>query len=901
MKPTTVAVGSGALVPSRRTAPLFLVALALLLLSLGLLLAGAAVARPGVALRADDPAATRTLVRFYGVEQNATDSYRWSEPLAGVFLYGYEGRPARVTLRLAAPRPPGVAPAELTARAGDTALGRFAVGGGWRRYQIVAPTRPAGESALLLETPGFVPEGDPRELGFALSAVSVAPTGAEQGLPPVRALFLLALPLLGWLLLIRLGAPAWAALAAGALLAAVVGWAAAFPTEAGYWLPTLGWPWVPALPLLLLAAWPQLGASLGTTRAWIAARPVFGWVGLAVAFAAVVGMRVGLPWPLGMGLLAGGVWGAMQNATCKMQNGAAGMQHVTCKMQHGAAGMQHATCNMQHGAAGAEAGVERRSLAVPLGLGAVVVVALFLRLWNLDGQPAGLWRDESRHGLQALRIWSDPSYRPIYVVEGADLPALLFYLMAPVLALLGPHAWSVRLVSAVAGALTPLALYWAAAPMLGRRPALLAAALLACASWALSMSRWAFPATLDHLLVLTAVGLLCRGLDGGRWTVDGGRWTVDGSLNFACCMLHFAFAGLLGGLAVYAYHTGRVAPLALGAVAVIRLGSSPAAWRRAAPGLAVAAVVGALTVAPLAAYILGDLDGYNRRVGSVSVLDNNDPQVHSPAGLVLGNLGRYLLMFHVQGDSNGRHHMPEAPMLDPMAGLLLALGLGVAFTQARRQPGAATVLALGAVYLIPGVFSGNAPHAMRSLGTLAPAAMLAGLGLSAVLPQHSTAASWKLRSRKLQAALVLGASLLFNAWLYFGVMRVEPRVYGEFDLVETAMGRVAAAPLASADPELRAVRVYLPDKLRDEDTVRFLTWGQPTYGYSGAPLPGSGPALVLLPGDASAAAQSEAMAALGSGALALGPTPSYPGTSQPIMLAFGRGAAAARLLVEALR
>jgi hypothetical protein len=366
-------------------------------------------------------------------------------------------------------------------------------------------------------------------------------------------------------------------------------------------------------------------------------------------------------------------------------------------------------------------------------------------------------------------------------------------------------------------------------------------------------------------------------------------------LHFAFCILHFAFAGLLGGLAVYAYHTGRVAPLALGAVAVIRLGSSPAAWRRAAPGLAMAAVVGALTVAPLAAYILGDIDGYNRRVGSVSVLDNNDPQVHSPAGLVLGNLGRYLLMFHVQGDSNGRHHMPEAPMLDPMAGLLLALGLGVAFTQARRHPGAATVLALGAVYLIPGVFSGNAPHAMRSLGTLAPAAMLAGLGLSAAL---GAVGSWQ---RRTLVALVLGASLLFNAWLYFGVMRVEPRVYGEFDLVETAMGSVAAAPLASADPELRAVRVYLPDKLRGEDTVRFLTWGQPTYGYSGAPLPGSGPALVLLPGDASMAAQSEAMAALGSGALALGPMPSYPGTSQPIMLAFGRGAAAARLLVEALR
>lgn len=865
----------------------FVAPLGLALLTLVLIFAGAAVARPGASFAADDPEARRALVRFYGVEQNPTDTYRWSEPLAGVFLYGYEGRPAIVTLRLAAPRPEGAPATRVEARAGGVELGAFEVGAAWREYRILAPTTAAGESALLLETPAFVPDGDPRELGFALSHGRIGPAGASPWPMPVRAAYLLALPLIGWLLLVRLGALRPAALAAGLALALVAGWAAADPTTSGYWLPTLGWPWVPALPLLLLAAWPRVAPALAAARARLEAQPALGCGGLAVAFGAVVGMRVGLPWPVGMGLLAGGVWAGL-----------------------GLFG----SADGADGADRAELVLGRRTRDVTLLLGGVVGVALFLRFVNLDGQPAGLWRDESRHGLQALRIWSDPSYRPVYVVEGADLPALLFYLMAPVLGVLGPHPWSARLVSALAGALTPLALYWAGAPMLGRRPALLAAALLAWASWSLSMSRWAFPATLDHLLVLTAVGLVWRCAPRTGWRA----------------VMGMALAGLLGGLAVYAYHTGRVAPLALGAVAAVRLGAAPAAWRRAAPGLAAAALAGALVVAPLAAYILGDLDGYNRRVGSVSILDSNDPQTHTPAGLVLGNLSRYLLMFHVRGDGNGRHHLPDAPMLDPIAGLLLALGLALSAKRlsakrktvpvepmgalpgtARgtagtvRTAGLAAVLALGAVYFIPGVFSGNAPHAMRSLGTLAPAMLLAGMGLAALwgvlAPARPRDPAPSHLRRSAPAALLLAFSLVFNLWLYFGAMRLEPTVYGEFDLLETALGRVAAAPATSADPELRTVRVFLPDKLRGEDTVRFLTWGLPTYGYTGAAIPDDGPALVLLPGDASAAAQDEALAALGPGAAALGPVATYPGGDTPIAVAFGRGAAAARLLEEVRR
>jgi 4-amino-4-deoxy-L-arabinose transferase-like glycosyltransferase len=726
-----------------------------------------------------------------------------------------------------------------------------------------------------LRATAFQAPGDPRELGVALSAVSTAPADLNRfALQPMRVLYLLALPLLGWLLLVRLGTSPPQALAGGALLAGLVGWAAAFPAAAGYWLPTLGWPWWPTLPLLLLALMPQFAVGYARAWAWLAVRPWVGWLGLGLALAALLLIRLGLPPALGMSGMVIGVWA-----------GLAGLSRSP---------LSNRSASLPMGSL--------RAFAFPAVL--ILALALGLRLIDLGGQPAGLWRDEARHGLQALQIWHDPDYRPIYVVSGADLPALLFYLMAPVVGWFGPELWSVRLVSALAGALTPLALVWATTPLLGRRAALAAAALLAWASWALSMSRWAFPATLDHLLTLSAIGLLWRCLPG----VDiSNEHSEPPSAPGWLALLGMALAGLFGGLAVYTYHTGRIAPLALAAVAALRLGWAPATWRRALPGLAVALLAGLLTLTPLALYLLNDLEGYNRRVGSVTLLDSLSLETRTPAALLLGNLRRYALAYHGAGDPNGRHHMPDAPLLDPFTGLLLAVGLGLALVPdarcsstmlrhaaagARRRPGLNVALSLGVLYLIPGLLSGDAPHAMRALGTLVPACMLAGMALTSL---RLAARAW---GSGLIVALLL-ASLSFNVWLYFAVMRYEPGVYREFDLTTTSMGLAARAPWRTDDAELRAVQVYLPQSARLSEPVRFLGWGTPAAAiYSAAPLPAEGAALIILPATATADEQAAALTALGPTGHALGPTAFYPSSTEALTLAFGRGAAATRLVAQ---
>ncbi|NJN18857.1 MAG: hypothetical protein HC822_22660 [Oscillochloris sp.] len=400
---------------NRPSAPL-IAAGAVILATLLLMLLGGQFAQSGMALRADNPQAARALVRFHNLERNEQGAFRWSQPLAAIFIYGFEGRPAVLSLRLTAPRPPGEPTPTVTL--GDPDPTSFSVGPDWRRYHLLVPTDPGGETALrMLTTPAFVPPGDPRELGVVLSELRAAPLAVGATSLPVRSIYLFSLPLIGWLLARRLGFGPWRALWPGLALAAITGLASAFPTEFGYWLPTLGWPWWPILPLTLLPAAPAVGRWLQRGRTWLNTQPALGWAGLVLALLALLAIRAEIPALLAGAAAVVGIWA-----------GRSVLIHEP------------------------DTAISRPMIV--WGMVGSIAIALLLRLINLGDQPAGLWRDESRHALQALRIWEDPTYRPIYVVAGADLPALLFYLMAPMVGIFGPQAWDARLVSALAGAFT---------------------------------------------------------------------------------------------------------------------------------------------------------------------------------------------------------------------------------------------------------------------------------------------------------------------------------------------------------------------------------------------------------------------------------------------------------------
>ncbi len=164
---------------------------------------------------------------------------------------------------------------------------------------------------------------------------------------------------------------------------------------------------------------------------------------------------------------------------------------------------------------------------------AILALATFLRLYQLGELPFGIWYDEAEYALEALRILDDPSHRPIFV-GAINGPAHYLYLVAAAFQLFGPGVDAVRGVNVLLGIATVPAMYLTARELFDRRSALVAAALVAVSSWAITLSRFGMHSTsTTPLFALLTIGFLLRGLRTRRASdfVWSGLWLGMG-LNF---------------------------------------------------------------------------------------------------------------------------------------------------------------------------------------------------------------------------------------------------------------------------------------------------------------------------------------------------------------------------------
>ena len=368
------------------------------------------------------------------------------------------------------------------------------------------------------------------------------------------------------------------------------------------------------------------------------------------------------------------------------------------------------------GAGAIDLRAQMRAVAMPL---AIVVTALGLgiafRFFRLTSAPPGIWFDEAQNGIIADRILNDSHFRPVFITDyyGTNRPALPVYVFAVGIELLGRTILGLRSVSAVAGILTLVALFFLALELFNLRVAALAAFLLAVMHWHIDFSRLAMEPIWGPFFAVSAMFFFVRGVRGGRW------------LNFAASGLllglglHFYWAFLLVPVlfALYAAHSflvrqsARLAPLARGGVLVA--------------GVAFAAY------SPVAVYAVQHPAEYRQRASELNITKGKD--FGETVRAVLRNTRKHALMFNSKGDQNGRHNLPEAPELDSLTGILFVLGIGICLARA-RQPSYLLLLAWLVVLLQPAVWSREieAPQALRSILVTPAVAMLAALPLAAL-------------------------------------------------------------------------------------------------------------------------------------------------------------------------
>jgi len=409
----------------------------------------------------------------------------------------------------------------------------------------------------------------------------------------------------------------------------------------------------------------------------------------------------------------------------------------------------------------------------------ILSVGAILRLWDLAHLPPAHYRDVAITALDALSAAAGhPRLHYVYD-EG-----LFANLMGLVFLVLGAGDAAVRLPGALAGLATCYGVARLGRALGAPRAGLYGAALLAVSLWHVILSRSGFRAVLLPLVLVFSMALLVEGLRGGR------TWRMAG-------------AGALFGLMAHTYPASRAAVLIVPLYLSAELGLDSTAWRRATRGLLLFALTASVVAGPMLVHYLRHPRDFNNPDRIVSVFS---PRLEAgAAGAYLKqNVAATAGMFHLCGDTNGRHNLPGAPLLDPLtgalfiAGLLIALGMpGGRFAglAARPRGTAGLLLAWVPVMLLPNLLSvEGVPHALRSAGVLPAVMLLAGFGAQAAVEFLGARAG-----RRVTVAVVILAGLLMagaTARRYFVVWGRDPAIAAAHD----AAYRAAARLLLAAPP-----------------------------------------------------------------------------------------------------
>ncbi|MBI2669982.1 MAG: glycosyltransferase family 39 protein [Candidatus Yanofskybacteria bacterium] len=352
----------------------------------------------------------------------------------------------------------------------------------------------------------------------------------------------------------------------------------------------------------------------------------------------------------------------------------------------------------------------------------IILVAIVFRLQDLGSIPPGLYPDEAMNGNNAIQTLETPNYKVFYP-ENNGREGLFIGLQALSLRVFGYHAWSLRIVSAIAGILTILGLYLLAQRLFNWQIAALSSYLMAIAFWHVNFSRIGFRAILAPMLLVWGVYFLWRGLSSTKF------W-------------NFAVSGIFWGLGFYTYIAFRVIPLAL-ILALLAYWQAIKkdydhqkylhARNQIVRGLAFFLIVAIVVALPISYFFWTHPADFFGRTGQLSIFATGNP-LQALAKNTLQTIG----MFNFVGDWNWRHNLSGQPLLLWPVGILFVIGFLRSWLKLFKRAKTHGHLSSVQVLLLSWFFVGLAPtilsneglpHALRAL-IVAPVVFIwAGEGL----------------------------------------------------------------------------------------------------------------------------------------------------------------------------
>ncbi len=428
-------------------------------------------------------------------------------------------------------------------------------------------------------------------------------------------------------------------------------------------------------------------------------------------------------------------------------------------------------------------------------LGTILVIAVFLRFWQLAQIPPSPDWDEAALGYDAYSIIHTGrdefgNFLPPVLRSFDDYkPALYAYLAIPSVLVFDVTTYAVRFPSAVFGVLTVLMTYFFVKELTKRDDiSLLSAFLMAISPWSIQFSRVGFESNVGVGLNLLAAFFFIKGIKK--------PWMLSLSTAFAA-------------LAIYVYQSEKVfTPLLMLVLVLVYLKDLVQVKKKYLVG---AIIVGMIVVLPMLSYIITNKNALLRVQGTLSFSDQTqflkdnvgrlqlDQKNHDIVGYALDNrrlvygkaiLYGYLSHYNlnwlfIEGDIS-RHHAPNMGLMYLVALPFFFMGLfALAFGRLpfeMSKKSRWTLLAWFLIVPIPASVTSGVPHAVRTLNFLPIVEIVVAMGIVTFLSWVVSHALWKKEKlfRNLAIALLI-AVYVGNFAYYFDQYFVQYNYYDSQD------------------------------------------------------------------------------------------------------------------------
>lgn len=425
-----------------------------------------------------------------------------------------------------------------------------------------------------------------------------------------------------------------------------------------------------------------------------------------------------------------------------------------------------------------------------LAMAILTAAALLLRIYQLDAGLPAIHGDEGEMGMYArLALFGPGGERgelplPYFRTAFLDHPTLFHFVQAAALALFGNTMYSLKLLSAIVGALCTPLIYIIGRVGWGRAAGLSAAWLLAVSHLHIQYSRialnnietvWFVILFVALLLLIDLLGDIKRGdaKTGPTMTSEMPSTDKQDAVLNDEVLTHqpsntssestdrrltlFVLLGLTVGLSQYFYYGSRLLPVLAAPLLLLLWRAKRASMR----DLMVAGLSAIAVYLPLLHFYTQNLPAFLNRSRGVGVFSQEAIQHALGADAVWPDDWQKLLLhqiqenvgFFVRSGDRSAFYMPEIPAFDLVTIAFFWLGLGVLASQWRRFPAQAVLMWLLLGVLLGGVTTVDPPNAPRLIVAAPAVFVIAGAAIQQLYDMLP--AVWLQRQQWVAAAAML--------------------------------------------------------------------------------------------------------------------------------------------------